>query len=98
MLNLVVHIFLKIRHHYFKSITDDERAYICAIPAYNTGIGNVAKALTNTTKLKPAAQKANSMSADQLYKKLIKDLKYKEARDYLERVWTRKDKYVNLIK
>jgi|TARA_B100000315_G_scaffold73727_1_gene67326 membrane-bound lytic murein transglycosylase C len=88
----------KIRHHYFKSITDDERAYICAIPAYNTGIGNVAKALTNTTKLKPAAQKANSMSADQLYKKLIKDLKYKEARDYLERVWTRKDKYVNLIK
>ncbi len=88
----------KIRHQYFKSITDDERAYICAIPAYNTGIGNVAKALTNATKLKPAAQKANSMSADQLYKKLIKDLKYKEARDYLERVWTRKDKYVNLIK
>ena len=65
----------KIRHHYFKSITDDERAYICVIPAYNTGIGNVAKALTNNTKLKPAAQKANSMSADQLYKTLRKDLK-----------------------
>ena len=88
----------KIRHQYFKSITDDERAYICAIPAYNTGIGNVAKALTNTTKLKPAAQKANSMSAEQLYKTLRKDLQYKEARDYLERVWTRKDKYANLIK
>jgi membrane-bound lytic murein transglycosylase C len=87
----------KIRHHYFKSITDDERAYICVIPAYNTGIGNVAKALTNDTKLKPAAQKANAMSADQLYKTLIKDLKYKEARDYLGRVWARKDKYVNLI-
>ena len=68
------------------------------IPAYNTGIGNVAKALINNTKLKPAAQKANSMSADQLYKTLRKDLKYKEARDYLERVWARKDKYVNLIK
>ena len=67
------------------------------IPAYNTGIGNVAKALTNDTKLKPAAQKANAMSADQLYKTLIKDLKYKEARDYLGRVWARKDKYVNLI-
>ena len=40
----------KIRHQYFKSITDDERAYICAIPAYNTGIGNVAKALTNTRR------------------------------------------------
>lgn len=88
----------KIRHQYFKSIKDDERAYICAVPAYNTGIGNVAKALVSKPKLKPAAQKANSMSPDQLYKKLIKDLKYKEARDYLERVWTRKDKYTSLLK
>jgi membrane-bound lytic murein transglycosylase C len=87
----------KIRHRYFKSIKDDERAYICAIPAYNTGIGNVAKALVNQPKLKPASQKANSMTPDQLYNKLHKDLKYKEARDYLERVWTRKDKYRNLI-
>jgi len=47
--------------------------------------------------LKPASQKANSMTPDQLYNKLHKDLKYKEARDYLERVWTRKDKYRNLI-
>ena len=88
----------KIRHQYFKSIKDDERAYICTVPAYNTGIGNVAKALVNKPKLKPAAQKANSMSPDQLYKKLMKDLKYKEARDYLERVWTRKDKYTSLLK
>ena len=86
----------KIRHRYFKAIKDDERAYICAVPAYNTGIGNVAKALVNKPKLKPAAQKANSMSPDQLYKKLHKDLKYKEARDYLERVWSRKDKYAKL--
>ena len=27
-----------------------------------------------------------------------KDLEYKEARDYLERVWSRKDKYSKLIK
>jgi len=86
----------KIRHQYFKSIKDDERAYICSVPAYNTGIGNVAKALVNEAKLKPASQKANSMSPDQLYKKLHKDLKYKEARDYLERVWSRKDKYTKL--
>jgi membrane-bound lytic murein transglycosylase C len=88
----------KIRHQYFKSIKDDERAYICVVPAYNTGIGNVARALTNEGKLKPASKKANSMSPDQLYKKLMKDLKYKEARDYLERVWSRKDKYASLIK
>ena len=86
----------KIRHQYFKSIKDDERAYICVVPAYNTGIGNVAKALVNQAKLKPASQKANSMTPDQLYKKLHRDLKYKEARDYLERVWSRKDKYAKL--
>ena len=87
----------KIRHRYFKSITDDEKAYLCAIPAYNTGIGNVAKALTGDTKLKATSKKANSMTPSQLYNKLHKDLKYKEARDYLERVWTRKDKYAKLI-
>ena len=87
----------KIRHQYFKSIKDDERAYICTIPAYNTGIGNVAKALVNEAKLKPAAQKANSMSSKQLYEKLHKDLKYKEARDYLERVWSRKEKYRSIV-
>ena len=87
-----------IRYKYFKSIIDDERAYICVIPAYNTGIGNVAKALTNTTKLKPAAEKANSMTAEKLYSTLKKDLEHKEARDYLERVWSRKDKYSKLIK
>ena len=36
-----------IRHHYFSAIRDDELAYICAIPAYNTGVGNVSKALIN---------------------------------------------------
>ena len=85
-----------IRYNYFKSIKDDEKAYMCSVAAYNTGIGNVARALTNEGFLKPASKKANSMSPDQLYKKLHKDLKYKEARDYLERVWSRKDKYAKL--
>ena len=83
----------KIRYSYFKKTKDDEKAYICTIAAYNTGAGNVAKALTNTTKLTPTAKKANSMSSNKLYKTLRKDLKYQETRDYLERVWTRKDKY-----
>ena len=76
-----------------KDIKDDEKAYICAIPAYNTGIGNVSKTLSGTTKLKPAAEAANKMTSQELYNKLLTKLKYKEARDYLERVWERKDKY-----
>ena len=33
------------------------------------------------------------MTSEELYNKLAKELKYKEARDYLQRVWERKDKY-----
>ena len=33
---------------YFKDIVDTEKAYLCAIPAYNTGIGNVSKTLSGT--------------------------------------------------
>jgi membrane-bound lytic murein transglycosylase C len=87
-----------IRYNYFKRIKDDEKAYMCSVAAYNTGIGNVAKALTGKGIINPATDEANSMSSEKLYKTLRKDLKYKEARDYLERVWSRKDKYGSLIK
>lgn len=83
----------KIRYNYFKSIKDDEKAYMCSVAAYNTGIGNVAKALTGKGIINPATDEANSMSSEKLYKTLRKDLKHKEARDYLERVWSKKDKY-----
>ena len=83
----------QIRYHYFENIKDDELAYICSIPAYNTGIGNVSKTLCGKPYTNPAADVANSMTADELYKKLTSDLKYEEARNYLERVWKYKEKY-----
>ena len=66
---------------------------MCTVAAYNTGVGNVAKALTNRTKLKPASRKANNMSNKKLYKTLLSDLEYEETRKYLKRVWTLKEKY-----
>ena len=83
----------KIRYGYFKSIKDSDNAYLCTIAAYNTGAGNVAKALTNTTKLKPTARVANKMSSKKLYDTLIEDLEYEETQNYLRKVWSRKDKY-----
>ena len=82
-----------IRHHYFSGIRDDERAYICAIPAYNTGVGNVSKALVDKANIKKASKKANKMSTEELYDKLYTDLSSKEARNYLKKVWTRKENY-----
>ena len=82
-----------IRHHYFSDIRDDERAYICAIPAYNTGVGNVSKALINKKNIKEASKKANKMNRQELYDKLYSDLSSKEAKNYLKKVWTRKENY-----
>ena len=82
-----------IRHHYFSDIRDDERAYICAIPAYNTGVGNVSKALIDKTNIKEASKKANNMNRDELYDKLYSDLGSKEAKNYLKKVWIRKENY-----
>ena len=86
----------KIRHSWFNGIRDNNSAYMCTIAAYNTGAGNVAKALTNNTKLKPATKKANQLGSDALYKTLLKDLKYEETRNYLKKVWARKDKYSDI--
>ena len=82
-----------IRHLYFSAIRDDELAYICAIPAYNTGVGNVSKALINKTNIREASKKANKMNKDELYDKLYSDLSSKEAKNYLKKVWTRKENY-----
>ena len=86
-----------IRHHYFSDIRDDERAYICAIPAYNTGVGNVSKALINKKNIKEASKKANKMNREELYDKLYSDLGSKEAKNYLKKVWTRKENYKKLF-
>ena len=83
----------KIRYQYFKGIEDEEKAMMCTVAAYNTGAGNVSKALTNTTKLSPAVKKVNRMSSKKLYTTLLRDLEYEETRNYLKKVWERKEKY-----
>ena len=83
----------KIRYYYFENIKDDELAYICSIPAYNTGIGNVSKTLCGKTYTNPAAKVASSMNTQELYNKLTTELEYEEARNYLKKVWKYKEKY-----
>ena len=85
--------FSKIRYYYFENIKDDELAYICSIPAYNTGIGNVSKTLCGKPHTNPAAKVASSMNAQELYNKLTTELEYEEARNYLKKVWKYKEKY-----
>jgi membrane-bound lytic murein transglycosylase C len=83
----------KLKNVYFKGINDEESAYHCVISAYNTGPGNVAKAFTGTTKLKPTIKKVNTMSSKKVYSELRRKLPYKETQDYLTKVTNRMPYY-----
>ena len=79
---------------YFKEVKDERSKLYCAIAAYNTGAGNVARAFTAKTKLKPAIEKINSMSSDDVLQHLKTNLPYKETQDYVVHVSERMPLYV----
>ena len=85
----------KLKNVYFKGINDKESAYHCIISAYNTGPGNVAKAMTGTTKLKPTVNAVNKLSSKKVYNKLVHKLPYEETRNYLKKVTLRMPYYAS---
>lgn len=73
-------------YRYLKKIKNPQSRLYCTIAAYNTGAGNIAWAFTHKTNMNKAAPKINAMSPDEVYEKLLKDLKYDEPKHYLKRV------------
>lgn len=78
---------------YLKRIKNPQSRLYCTIAAYNTGAGNVAWAFTHTYNLAKAAKIINRLSAQQVYDKLLRYLKYAEARHYLKTVSKRMSIY-----
>lgn len=78
---------------YFKGIDNTTTAYLLTVAAYNTGPGNVAKAITGTTRLGPTVEKANSMSIKEVHSALRKKLPYKETQKYIQKVFSRSKLY-----
>ncbi|MCP4582794.1 MAG: DUF3393 domain-containing protein [candidate division Zixibacteria bacterium] len=83
----------KMRDYEFKSIKDINKIRLCLIAAYNTGPGNVCKAIVGERKLKPAMTEINDMDSDELFEVLKDDLPFKETRDYLVKVESRRGNY-----
>jgi len=71
---------------YFGKVKDKKSRLHLIIASYNTGAGNVSKAFTGKMKLRPAIQKINQMTSDQVYEHLIAHLPYAETKTYLSRV------------
>jgi membrane-bound lytic murein transglycosylase C len=77
----------------FRGVTDPKSRIFCAISAYNTGPGNVAKAFTGKRNVTQALPKINGMSSDQVFEHLRSSLPYEETRTYVTKVRERMGLY-----
>jgi len=80
-------------YRYLNQIEDPLSRLYCTIAAYNTGAGNVAWAFVRTNNTKNAALVINNLTPEQVYNKLLKDLKYDEPKTYLKKVTQRVNSY-----
>lgn len=70
----------------FRGVRDPKSKIYCAISAYNTGPGNVAKAFTGKRNVNQAVPLINGMTSDQVFEHLKKNLPYEETRTYVAKV------------
>lgn len=84
----------KLRDNEFKDVIDKDNKRYCIIASYNTGPGNLSRAITGKRNVNSAVGKINQMESTRLYSKLKRDLPYAETRDYLVKVETRRQNYL----
>lgn len=82
-----------LQYRYLKRIKDPTTRLYCTIAAYNTGAGNVARAITGRTKLASLAEATNTMTPQRVHDRLMRSLPYDETKHYLERVLKAKKQY-----
>ena len=83
-------------NRYLRRIEDEESRLYCAIAAYNTGAGNVARSFTGKTSVRLAAQIINELSPKDVFDHLITKLPYQETRNYLKKVSAARERYRDL--
>lgn len=82
-----IYLGMLVSDYWCKSVAEASAREYCAIAAYNTGPGNVARAFVGNTKdLAGAQRRANSMPSEQMFEHLRMHLPHAETRDYLPRV------------
>ena len=73
---------------YLRKINNPISRRYCAIAAYNTGAGNVAKAfnLNRSTNINKAVALINQLDSEGVFAQLINNLPYDETKKYLQKV------------
>lgn len=86
-------------NRYFASVKSPQSRLYCAIAAYNTGPGNVARTFNGTASrsLVVATQIINTKSPEEVRKHLMEHLPYEETRRYLGKVLKAQNYYASVL-
>lgn len=79
------YLHLLLTRHLGKVENETSRRY-AAIASYNTGLSNVARAITGRRNVGKAIERINGMTPDEVYRALMTGLPYGETKAYLARV------------
>ena len=92
-----VHYLYLLKKRYYTKVNDKDSQNLCVIASYNTGAGNVARALRGDTNISKAIPQINEMTYDQLFKYFEKKL-LPETQNYIRKVTERMNNFNNWIK
>jgi membrane-bound lytic murein transglycosylase C len=87
--------FKLLKSRYLRKIDDPQSRFYCAVSSYNTGVGNLAKTFTGKKNLSKAAKVINTMTPEEVYQFLLKNLPAEETRNYLKKIVNRRAKYIH---
>lgn len=89
-----VHYLHLLKKRYYTKVENKDSQDLCVIASYNTGAGNVARALRGDTNIFKAIPQINAMSYDELFKYFEKKL-LPETQNYIRKVTERMKVFSN---
>lgn len=92
-----VHYLHLLRKRYYSDVNDKDSQDLCVIASYNTGAGNVARALRGDTKISKAIPQINEMSYDELFRYFERKL-LPETQNYIRKVTERMNNFRTWMK
>lgn len=92
-----VHYLYLLDKRYYTKVTDPDSRDLCVIASYNTGAGNVARALRGDTKISKAIPQINEMSYEELFKYFENKL-LPETQNYIRKVTERMNSFNEWMK
>ena len=92
-----IHYLYLLDKRYYTGVTNQDSRNLCVIASYNTGAGNVARALRGDTKISKAIPQINAMSYEELFRYFEKKL-LPETQNYIRKVTERMNEFNKWMK